>query len=61
VSALLNDTVGVMAAGRYYDPATEIGMIIGTGTNACYVEKVRAGVLPHALLCVLVHALLHAL
>ncbi len=40
--ALLNDTVGVMAAGRYYDPATEIGMIIGTGTNACYVEKVGA-------------------
>lgn len=61
MTALLNDTVGVMAAGRYYDPATEIGMIIGTGTNACYVEKVGAGVLlrvlPHALCSVLPHAL----
>jgi hexokinase len=41
VTAVLNDTVGVMAAGRYYDPDTEVGMIMGTGTNACYVEKVR--------------------
>ncbi len=24
---------------RYIDPETAIGVIIGTGTNACYVEK----------------------
>lgn len=25
---------------RYLDPDTAIGVIIGTGTNACYVERV---------------------
>jgi hexokinase len=39
VAALLNDTVGVLAAQRYLDSDTEIGVIIGTGTNACYVER----------------------
>ncbi|KAG2425714.1 hypothetical protein HXX76_013556 [Chlamydomonas incerta] len=38
VAALLNDTVGVLAAQRYLDHTTDIGVIIGTGTNACYVE-----------------------
>ncbi|KAG2452945.1 hypothetical protein HYH02_002282 [Chlamydomonas schloesseri] len=38
VLALLNDTVGVLAAQRYLDHHTDIGVIIGTGTNACYVE-----------------------
>ena len=40
ILALLNDTVGVLAAQRYLDPDTSIGVIIGTGTNGCYVEKV---------------------
>ncbi|GIL69534.1 hypothetical protein Vretimale_13553 [Volvox reticuliferus] len=42
VAALLNDTVGVLAAQRYLDSDTEIGVIIGTGTNACYVERLTA-------------------
>ncbi len=31
VSVLVNDTISVMAAARYLDPATEIGIILGTG------------------------------
>lgn len=42
VAALLNDTVGVLAAQRYLDSDTEVGVIIGTGTNACYVEWLAA-------------------
>ncbi|CAF1168812.1 unnamed protein product [Adineta steineri] len=37
--ALVNDTVGTLMACAYKDPYTEIGLILGTGTNACYVEK----------------------
>ena len=33
VSALANDTVGVLAAGAYLDPRCDIGLIVGTGTN----------------------------
>ncbi|KAI8475386.1 MAG: hexokinase [Monoraphidium minutum] len=40
VSAIINDSVGVLTAARYEDPATEIGIILGTGTNACIVDKV---------------------
>ncbi|MEW5316744.1 MAG: hypothetical protein WDW38_008095 [Sanguina aurantia] len=40
IAALLNDTVGVLVAQRYLDPDTSIGIIIGTGTNACYVEDI---------------------
>eukprot|EP00798_Chlamydomonas_sp_ICE-L_P007476 gene7476-621_t len=39
IKVVLNDTVGVLAAQRYLDPDTAIGVIIGTGTNACYVEQ----------------------
>lgn len=38
VRVLINDTLGVMAAGRYVHPDAMIGIILGTGTNACYVE-----------------------
>lgn len=38
VAALLNDSVGTLAGGRYSDPAVAIGVILGTGTNAAYVE-----------------------
>jgi hexokinase len=41
VSAILNDSVGVLAAARYHDPATDAGVILGTGTNACIVERVE--------------------
>lgn len=39
VVALLNDSVGTLAGGRYADPAVELGVILGTGTNAAYVES----------------------
>lgn len=38
--ALANDTVGTMIAQCYKDPKCEMGVILGTGTNACYSEKV---------------------
>lgn len=39
VAALANDTVGALAAGSYADPECDMGVILGTGTNACYPEK----------------------
>ncbi|NXD01908.1 HXK3 protein, partial [Certhia familiaris] len=41
VIALVNDTVGTMMACGYDDPKCEIGLIVGTGTNACYMEEMR--------------------
>lgn len=38
--ALLNDTVGTLAGGRYSDSKVVMGIILGTGTNGCYVERV---------------------
>ncbi|CAN6326914.1 unnamed protein product [Urochloa humidicola] len=42
VSALINDTVGTLAAGRYNDEDVVIGVILGTGSNAAYVEEANA-------------------
>lgn len=39
ISALVNDTVGTLVAKGYEDPDCDIGVIIGTGTNACYPER----------------------
>ncbi len=39
ISALANDTVGTLAAKSYEDKACDTGVILGTGTNACYVEE----------------------
>ena len=39
MSALVNDTVGVLARARYGDNRAAAGVILGTGTNACYVAK----------------------
>jgi len=39
VSALANDTVGTLVARSYKDRYCDIGVILGTGTNACYREK----------------------
>jgi len=36
---VLNDTVGCLMSCAFHDTKTRIGVIIGTGTNACYVEK----------------------
>jgi hexokinase len=38
--ALANDTVGTLAAKTYADPACDLGVIMGTGTNACYRERI---------------------
>ena len=40
ITALANDTVGTLAAGSYTDPACDLGVIMGTGTNACYREAI---------------------
>ncbi|XP_071392654.1 hexokinase-2-like, partial [Centroberyx affinis] len=39
--AMVNDTVGTMMSCGYRDQSCEIGMIIGTGTNACYMEEIK--------------------
>ncbi|PRP75939.1 hypothetical protein PROFUN_01655 [Planoprotostelium fungivorum] len=38
VVALVNDTVGTLVAHGYTDVNTELGVILGTGTNAAYAE-----------------------
>ncbi|KAK9273444.1 hypothetical protein L1049_018254 [Liquidambar formosana] len=42
VAALVNDTVGTLALGHYHDVDTVAAVIIGTGTNACYLERTDA-------------------
>lgn len=39
VAALLNDTVGTLMACAFKENTCQIGIILGTGTNACYLEK----------------------
>ncbi|KAH8247243.1 hypothetical protein KR038_000877 [Drosophila bunnanda] len=39
VVALINDTVGTLLSTAYFNRNCRIGLILGTGTNACYVEK----------------------
>ncbi|XP_069828792.1 hexokinase-3 isoform X2 [Dendropsophus ebraccatus] len=41
VIALVNDTVGTMMSCGYDDPTCEVGLIVGTGTNACYMEEMK--------------------
>jgi len=45
VAALINDTVGTLAAKSYEDKNCDIGVIIGTGTNACYAEPALEGMI----------------
>ncbi|CAL9131717.1 unnamed protein product, partial [Musa textilis] len=42
VAALVNNTVGTLALGHYNDEDTVAAVIIGTGTNACYLERTDA-------------------
>lgn len=42
VSALVNDTIGTLAGGRYTNKDVVIAVILGTGTNAAYVERTQA-------------------
>ena len=39
IVALVNDSTGTLMAGAYYNKQCHIGMILGTGTNVCYMEK----------------------
>jgi len=41
ICAILNDTVGTLMSCAWLNPKTRIGLIIGTGCNCCYVEKVK--------------------
>ncbi|XP_076935704.1 hexokinase-1-like, partial [Bidens hawaiensis] len=42
VSALVNDTVGTLAGGKYDDKDVAVAVILGTGSNAAYVERAQA-------------------
>nr|XP_010920252.1 hexokinase-2, chloroplastic [Elaeis guineensis] len=42
VSALVNDAVGTLAGARYWDDDVMVAVILGTGTNACYIEHMDA-------------------
>lgn len=39
VSALVNDTVGTLLSNAYSKPETNAGIILGTGSNGAYIEK----------------------
>jgi hexokinase len=41
LTAIINDTTGALIASRYVNPQTKIGVILGTGCNAAYMEKVK--------------------
>ena len=40
VCAILNDTTGCLMSSAWKEDKCRIGLIIGTGTNACYLEKI---------------------
>ena len=47
IPAIMNDTVATLVALRYTDPATRAGIILGTGTNCAYLERIeRIATLP---------------
>ena len=39
VTAICNDTVGTLISRSYSDPNTAVGIILGTGCNAAYMEN----------------------
>ncbi|XP_071134252.1 hexokinase type 2-like [Mytilus edulis] len=41
VMARISDTTGTLMAGSYYDKKCAIGLILGSGSNACYVEHLK--------------------
>lgn len=38
----VNDTVGALSLGYYHDPDTVVAVVFGTGSNACYLERIDA-------------------
>ncbi|XP_025412911.1 LOW QUALITY PROTEIN: hexokinase type 2-like [Sipha flava] len=41
VCGILNDTTGTIMSCAWKNPNTRIGLIVGTGCNACYIEKIE--------------------
>jgi len=41
VCAILNDTTGCLMSCAWQDNRCRIGLILGTGTNACYLEDIK--------------------
>jgi hexokinase len=39
IVSITNDTVATLVTKSYEDPNSDVGVILGTGTNACYPEK----------------------
>ncbi|XP_054160018.1 hexokinase type 2-like [Oppia nitens] len=39
IVALINDTTGTLMSCAHKNPNCNIGLIVGTGTNACYIEQ----------------------
>lgn len=50
VAALVNDTIGTLAGGKYDNSDVVASVILGTGTNAAYVERAHAIPKWHGLL-----------
>lgn len=46
----VNDTIGTLAGGRYHNKDAIAAVILGTGTNAAYVERAHAIPKWHGLL-----------
>ncbi|KAL8245146.1 hypothetical protein R6Q59_011404 [Mikania micrantha] len=42
VAALVNESVGTLSVGHFYDEDTVAAVVIGTDTNACYLERADA-------------------
>ncbi|MFH2094017.1 MAG: hypothetical protein ABIJ31_16780 [Pseudomonadota bacterium] len=50
ICAILNDTTGTLLSGAYLKPESDMGMILGTGTNICLkvaVSKVKKTIANH--------------
>lgn len=41
ICAVLNDTTGTLMSCAWKNQNCRIGLIVGTGTNACYMEKLE--------------------
>jgi len=41
ITAVLNDTTGTLMSCAHKNRKCRIGVIVGTGTNACYMERLR--------------------
>ncbi|XP_073262367.1 hexokinase-1 isoform X2 [Populus alba] len=50
IDDVVNDTIGTLAGGRYHNPDVIAAVILGTGTNAAYVERAQAIPKWHGLL-----------